>query len=101
MLEFMGRVGLKDYVYAPKDDPFHLARWQEPYPDASLAPISLLAPTQGLNITAVTYCDEIYFGITADPGLVPDPAAIAGAIPKTILELQQTMGADLAANEAA
>ena len=37
LLERMGRWGMNTYVYAPKGDPFHLARWREPYPDAQLA----------------------------------------------------------------
>ncbi len=32
VLRFMGRVGLTHYYYAPKEDPFHLSRWREPYP---------------------------------------------------------------------
>jgi hyaluronoglucosaminidase len=37
LLERMGRWGMNTYVYAPKDDPLHLARWREPYPDTQLA----------------------------------------------------------------
>jgi hyaluronoglucosaminidase len=37
LLERMGRWGMNSYVYAPKDDPFHLSRWREPYPEAQLA----------------------------------------------------------------
>lgn len=55
---------------------------------ADVVPISLLAPTQGLNITVIGYDGGLHFGITADPGLVPDPGAIAGAIPKALLDLQ-------------
>ena len=32
ILAFMEEVGLADYVYAPKDDPYHRARWRDPYP---------------------------------------------------------------------
>ena len=32
VLQFMGRVGLTHYYYAPKDDPYHRERWREPYP---------------------------------------------------------------------
>ena len=32
ILSFMGQVGLQDYFYAPKADPYHLAQWREPYP---------------------------------------------------------------------
>ncbi len=54
-------------------------------------PISVLAPTQGLNITAITYCDEIFFGITADPRLVSDPWILAEASSKSLLDLQAAM----------
>ena len=33
MLRFMGRSGLKVYIYAPKNDPYHRTRWREPYPE--------------------------------------------------------------------
>jgi hypothetical protein len=35
LLRFMGRVGLTHYYYAPKEDPYHLSRWREPYPPDS------------------------------------------------------------------
>lgn len=31
MIQFMGETGLKDYFYAPKDDPLHRSRWRERY----------------------------------------------------------------------
>lgn len=31
MIEVMGRAGLSDYFYAPKDDPYHRSQWREPY----------------------------------------------------------------------
>jgi len=42
LLERMGRWGMNTYMYAPKDDPFHLARWREPYPDEQLAEFGAL-----------------------------------------------------------
>lgn len=56
-------------------------------------PISILAPSQGLNITLITYCDEIFFGITADPRLVSDPWILAEASSKSLLDLQASMKA--------
>ena len=32
--DFYGRHRLNIYVYGPKDDPYHRARWREPYPEA-------------------------------------------------------------------
>jgi len=35
--DFMARVGLNTYVYAPKDDPYQRAEWRRLYPEAELA----------------------------------------------------------------
>jgi hyaluronoglucosaminidase len=32
MLEWIGKEGYNAYLYAPKDDPLHRAKWREPYP---------------------------------------------------------------------
>jgi hyaluronoglucosaminidase len=32
LIQRMGHWGMNRYVYAPKGDPLHLARWREPYP---------------------------------------------------------------------
>jgi hypothetical protein len=37
LIRFCGREGLTTWVHAPKDDPFHRARWREPYPETELA----------------------------------------------------------------
>jgi len=36
LIERIGGWGMNRYVYAPKDDPLHLARWRDAYPDESL-----------------------------------------------------------------
>lgn len=36
VIERIGALGMNRYVYAPKDDPLHRARWQEPYPEPEL-----------------------------------------------------------------
>ena len=33
LLKFMGENGLNVFIYGPKDDPYHHAKWREPYPD--------------------------------------------------------------------
>lgn len=33
LIRWMGEQGFTCYGYAPKDDPYHRARWREPYPD--------------------------------------------------------------------
>ena len=57
----------------------------------SMVPMSVLAPTQGLNITVVTYCGEMHFGVIADPRLCPDSWQIAEGIAKALVELQTAM----------
>ncbi|TWP51282.1 beta-N-acetylglucosaminidase [Lentzea tibetensis] len=42
-LRFAAAVKLNAYVYAPKDDPYHRARWADPYPSARLAELGQLA----------------------------------------------------------
>src|SRR5699024_8617131 len=32
-IEFYGQNIMNTYVYAPKDDPYHLSKWREPYPE--------------------------------------------------------------------
>lgn len=54
----------------------------------SMYPLSILAPTQGLNITAVSYCGRIDVGFTVDPDLVPDPWRLADGILPALEELR-------------
>ncbi|MGH2934182.1 MAG: protein O-GlcNAcase [Gaiellaceae bacterium] len=42
MIRFCGVHGLNTWVHAPKDDPYHRARWREPYPEPALAHIAEL-----------------------------------------------------------
>ena len=46
----------------------------------TLLPMSILSPTQGLNITVVSYCGEMHFGLTVDPELVPEPGVLSDGI---------------------
>jgi hyaluronoglucosaminidase len=43
LIAFCGREGLNRWVHAPKDDPYHRARWREPYPDDELEQLAELA----------------------------------------------------------
>lgn len=51
-------------------------------------PISVLAPTQGLNFTAVSFVDRFDIGVTVDPELVPDPWLLAECIDDAFGELR-------------
>lgn len=41
-LAFYGSVKLNNYIYAPKDDPYHRERWREPYPAKRFARLKQL-----------------------------------------------------------
>lgn len=46
LIRWLGARGFNSYAYAPKDDPFHRARWREPYPADRLAQLAELV-TEG------------------------------------------------------
>ncbi len=48
---------------------------------------SIIMETMGVNITLLSYGDQIDFGVIADPDLVPDPFLIADGIPGALREL--------------
>jgi len=43
MVDFLAANGFEMYVYAPKDDPLHRARWREPLPEEELRDFERLA----------------------------------------------------------
>ncbi|MDQ3553637.1 MAG: protein O-GlcNAcase [Chloroflexota bacterium] len=43
MIDFLAAHGFDLYVYAPKDDPLHRARWRDPLPEGELARFERLA----------------------------------------------------------
>ncbi|MEM7413772.1 MAG: wax ester/triacylglycerol synthase family O-acyltransferase [Myxococcota bacterium] len=56
-------------------------------------PMTVLQPTQGLGITAVSYVDTVYFGFTHTPELLPDPWVLAEGVEKSLSELLTTRSA--------
>jgi WS/DGAT/MGAT family acyltransferase len=56
-----------------------------------MVPMSMLAPTHGINITVLSYCGEMHFGLLADPDMVEGVSEIADAIPKALLELEAAL----------
>ncbi len=64
-----------------------------------MVPISILAPTQGMNITVLSYCGELHFGIVFDPGLIRDGWELAGLIPKSFQALQAAVDQKLEPSE--
>jgi len=61
MLRFAGREGLNTWVHAPKDDPFHRARWREPYPAEQLAQLA--------ELVAEARASGVDFAYAIAPGL--------------------------------
>jgi hyaluronoglucosaminidase len=61
LIRFCAQHDLNTWVHAPKDDPFHRAKWREPYPDDELARIGDL----------VAHCNlhGIDFAYAIAPGL--------------------------------
>ncbi|MBD0330015.1 MAG: beta-N-acetylglucosaminidase domain-containing protein [Thermoleophilia bacterium] len=43
LIAFCARHGMNTWVHAPKDDPYHRARWRDPYPEAKLQQLAELA----------------------------------------------------------
>ena len=72
--------GMRDYVYAPKDDPKHRERWRDPYDDAELEGFAAFADGGALRL-----------GFAISPGLSIDPAdagdrAVLGAKVDQVLD---------------
>jgi diacylglycerol O-acyltransferase len=56
-------------------------------------PVSALVDGQGLNITVMSYCGNLYFGLVADRELVPDLDVMAGFLRDELDELTSAAGA--------
>jgi diacylglycerol O-acyltransferase len=61
----------------------------------TMVPMSMLAPTQGFNITVLSYCGDLHFGLIADPGLVDNIREIADGLPKALVELEEAVDREL------
>ena len=54
LFEFGSARGMNTYLYAPKDDPYHRERWQEPYPEPQWSQLkSLIALARDFSIDFV------------------------------------------------
>lgn len=68
LLRFLPEARLDTYVYAPKTDPYHRARWREPYPAQWMAHFGELASTaRDLGLRFV-------FALSPGAGFDPDAA---------------------------
>ena len=43
MINFLAEIAMDQYIYAPKDDPYHNKKWREPYPAEEIEKIKALA----------------------------------------------------------
>jgi diacylglycerol O-acyltransferase / wax synthase len=53
----------------------------------AIYPFGPVLDTIGLNITVLSYCDALHFGIVTCPELVPDVGPLARAIDESLTEL--------------
>ncbi len=53
--DFYGKHGMNVYVYGPKDDPYHHARWYEPYPAEKAAEMAALIKHAAKNKVKFTW----------------------------------------------
>lgn len=56
MLRLMAENGMNAYFYAPKDDPFHRERWQEPYPEKELSDLASLVRFAEAHCVGFWFC---------------------------------------------
>ena len=61
LVRWLGTVGGRDYVYAPKDDPYQRAQWREPYPADRLAHFA--------DLLAAGDAAGVGIGFVVSPGL--------------------------------
>ncbi|HEY4411857.1 MAG TPA: protein O-GlcNAcase [Gaiellaceae bacterium] len=66
LIGFCGAEGLNTWVHAPKDDPYHRARWRDPYPDDEVARLA--------ELVAEARRHDIDFAYAIAPGLDLDYA---------------------------
>jgi hyaluronoglucosaminidase len=71
--------GMTDYVYAPKDDPLHRARWRDPYPADELDGFERLASAGTLRLGFA-----LSPGLSIDYGSRDDRDALAAKVDQVV-----------------
>lgn len=74
LIGFCADEGFDTWVHAPKDDPFHRARWREPYPDEELTRLGELVAEA--NRVGVTFAYAVAPGLSIDYGSADDFSAL-------------------------
>ena len=75
---WMAAWGMDTYMYAPKDDPWHRARWREPYPPQELAVLSELVTAA--RVQGVRFVYALAPGLDLDWRSAQDSAALLGKV---------------------
>lgn len=52
----------------------------------SMYPMSIITPGGGINVTCVSYADDVHFGVTIEPNLVPNPWLIIDGLQHALEE---------------
>jgi hypothetical protein len=78
MVADLGRWGMNRFVYAPKHDPHHRARWRDPYPDAEALALRELAAVARRAGVELVYA--LHPGLDLVAAAEPDAAALAGKL---------------------
>ncbi|MBR6634504.1 MAG: beta-N-acetylglucosaminidase domain-containing protein [Clostridia bacterium] len=56
VMRLMAKYGMNTFYYAPKDDEYHRAKWNKPYPDKELSELKELFDTAAENELNVCWC---------------------------------------------
>ncbi len=76
LIRFLGRHGFNFYLYGPKNDRQHRARWWDPYPPAVLE--SFRETIRVAQASGVTFCYAISFGVPLDYNSEQSLATVTG-----------------------
>jgi diacylglycerol O-acyltransferase len=52
----------------------------------AMYPMSIIVPGGGLNVTCISYNDQIDFGLTLEPSVFPDPWNIISGLEQSLSE---------------
>ena len=74
LLKFMGKNDLNVFIYGPKDDPYHHAKWREPYPENEMRDFKRLLEVAKEN--KIDFYWAIHLGGSFTKGSEADFAAL-------------------------
>jgi WS/DGAT/MGAT family acyltransferase len=58
----------------------------------AIYPMSIIAPGNGINVTCISYLNEIDFGLTIEPKAFPDPWLLIDGLTETLEEYLKRIG---------